>query len=419
MSNFECCRTKSFPSSYFICINCFKIYHRSCVLRDKSKYNFVDGYKIKCCKTLDSVEIILQEKSILEETVTELNESSLLREQHINKLKQDHVKLIEEITEREEELNKLIKKQEEDLQKANQEIEKLRRDILLLPKKSTTTSSTQTITSKFVNSYSQTDSCIRVDQSLQQKIEFIKDNRRKILLVAGNHGRGIALFLSRFLDNFAISSLVKPNATSSEILHTCVTSSRNFSKNDFVIVWPDERSAYIYEYISSHLNHTNYLILTTPNRFDYPSMNQKIYQNNLSLFKKTHSMRGNLDGVIEVNNIVKRTNYDFGGYYIRRTGKRYIAAHLANLIKQKGHQQAATETDNCTIMNTSHAEKASDSTQLGTGESYSKIRVPEQPKSLAEEMGIKVLEPPKSLAEEMTTHNTFLYPRLSQVAPPV
>lgn len=403
MSNFECCKTKSFPNSYFICVNCIKIYHRSCVLKDKTKVTFVNGYKIKCCKTLDSAEIIMQQKSILEDTITEMNESTLLREQHINKLKQDHEKFIEEITEREEELNMLIGKQEEYLQKANEEIEKLRRDIILLQKKpATSTNSTQTMTNKFIHSYSQTDLCLKINQSIQEKIEFIKADRRNLLLVAGHHGRGIALFLSRFLENFAISSLVKPNATSYEILQTAVSSSKNFTKNDFVIVWPDEKSAYIYEHMSMHLNHTNYLMLTTPNRFDYPNMNQKIYQNNLSLFKKTHGMRGNLDGVIDVNNILKRTNYGLGGYYIRSTGKRYIAAHLVNLIKQREHQQTATEINICTNMSTCNAEETSEITQLGTGEIDPYIQVSEPSRSLAEEMGI---------------HNTFLYPRLSQVAP--
>lgn len=140
MNSLEWCKTKPFPNSYFICINCFEVLHRSCVLQDKTKYTFVDGYKIEYCKNLDRVEIIMHEQSIIEQTISEQSEDTLLREQHLSKLIQDHRMFIEEVTVRGG--NAFIKNQEKKLRKANYEIENLRHDIFNLQRKSTSTKTT-------------------------------------------------------------------------------------------------------------------------------------------------------------------------------------------------------------------------------------------------------------------------------------
>lgn len=131
-------------------------------------------------------------------------------------------------------------------------------------------------------------------------------------------------------------------------------------------------------------------------------MNEKIYQNNLYLFKKTHNMRGNLDCVVDVNNILRRSNYGFGGYYIRRTGKRYIAAYLASRIKQREHQQTVSGTDISTQNNITKEDGISKVAENENRKSGSYTKKTETYENLAEEMGIH--------------KNTFLYPRLSQVA---
>lgn len=102
----------------------------------------------------------MHEKSILEDTISELSENTLLREQHLIKLKQDHKKFIEEVSVREEELNALIKNQEEHLRKANNEIENLRHEVLNLKRKPTTTKTTkttQTASKYLADRYSQTE----------------------------------------------------------------------------------------------------------------------------------------------------------------------------------------------------------------------------------------------------------------------
>lgn len=390
MSNFECCKTKSFPNCYFICVNCTKVYHRSCILKDKSKYTFVGGYKLKCCGNQQSIELLIQEKSLLEDTISELSENTTLREHHLLKLKEDHKNFIEEVSIREEELNALIKKQENELKTASQEIEKLRNEIHFFKTKPKTTQEVQTMINTFSEAHTQTDLHNEIDQhhrhTLTQKSLGCSENIRKnILVIAGNHGRDMVRLLSNYIDNFSISSIIKPNATIHEIIRTTISSTKNFTENDFLVLWPDEKSAYLYQHICTKLSHINFVILTTPSRFDCPNMNDIVYQNNLSLYKKAHSLRGSLDGVIEVNNILRRSNYGLGGYYIRRTGKRLIAAYLSNVIKQREDQRTDI-MGKCTKNN---------STDLDVN--------PDAVSNIAEELGF----PEKD----------FLYPRLSQVAP--
>lgn len=142
MINYECCKMKQLTS--YLCINCFKVFHKSCIHKNKSKYIFVGDHKIKCCKAMNSVEDITHEKSLLEETISEINENSLLQEQYISRLKEEHKKFVEEVSIREEELNLFIKNQEDLLKTANIEIGKLKNEIFLLTKKETISQSTQT-----------------------------------------------------------------------------------------------------------------------------------------------------------------------------------------------------------------------------------------------------------------------------------
>lgn len=48
------------------------------------------------------METFTKEKSILEETISELNENTLLQEQQLNRLRQDHKQFIEEAVLRED-----------------------------------------------------------------------------------------------------------------------------------------------------------------------------------------------------------------------------------------------------------------------------------------------------------------------------
>ena len=46
---FKCCKNKEI--NYFICVNCYGIYHKSCLTRTKKNlFTFITNNKIKCCE---------------------------------------------------------------------------------------------------------------------------------------------------------------------------------------------------------------------------------------------------------------------------------------------------------------------------------------------------------------------------------
>lgn len=85
MANFECCKTRAFPQSYYICIQCFKVYHKSCAQSNKRNFKFIKNFQVICCDEIENNHDI--EKSILEQTISELEESNEMKDFHIEKIK--------------------------------------------------------------------------------------------------------------------------------------------------------------------------------------------------------------------------------------------------------------------------------------------------------------------------------------------
>lgn len=257
MTTFECCRTKSFPNSYYICISCVRVFHRSCVLRDKSKFTLIGGHKIKCCDNLET-EHLLNEKSLLEETISELNENSFLREQHLKRLKEDHRKFIEEVTTRENELNALIKNQEEIIINAQEELAKLKKEIKLLStKKLVTTNSTQTMANTLVTRSTETENMTNIKHHFTNKDIQTKPSRRttvsgqqedddntvkteekkKVLIIGDEYARKIASTL-HFISGseYSVKGLVFPNSRFFDICKGIFEKTVHFNENDFIIL---------------------------------------------------------------------------------------------------------------------------------------------------------------------------------------
>lgn len=299
MTNFDCCKTKPFPASYYICVNCFRVFHRSCVLKEKSKYAFLEGYKLKCCEKLNNEDIFSEEKSILEETISELTDNSNLREQYINRMREDHKQFIEEVTLRENELNNFIKKQEETLEKANREIDKLKREISLFSNLSTSSQSTQTEVPTYAEKKSQTEMKNQQRHSRHKELSNVNDinsgQRKKICLVATHDGKDLVHFLANYLNDYSIQSIIKSNATNYELTQTAISLSKTLNKNDYLVIWPVGNNTFPVQGVCYNLCHTNLLILSTPERLDNTHENEKIYQSNLSLCRTIHSTMGNLD----------------------------------------------------------------------------------------------------------------------------
>lgn len=356
MTNFECCKGKSFPSSYYICTDCFKIYHKSCVLKNKSKYTFSTGFKIKCCETTEtySSQSLLLEKNFLEETIQELTESSQVHENYWRKIKADYDKFLEEATEREQELNDLLRKQSDQIIKYSAEIKKLQDLISELTHKTCNTLGTQTNNNDHTKNskrgkemgtqtdiYQDLDDLISKPKHSQNNrninqssgtVESSKDQLRNILLVAGYHGKNLVSFIISHMGKCTVTSIIKPHASNKELIDSAISNSKYFSKNDVVLMWPNNVNRTHFQDLNLRLKHTNFIILSSPYRYDNQERNDKIFHDNLTLNKMVHLATGNLKQVINVNAILRKSNYCPGGYHINNIGKKYIAKHIVHKI---------------------------------------------------------------------------------------
>lgn len=416
MTNFECCKGKLFPSSYYICTDCFKVYHKSCVLKNKSKYTFSAGFKIKCCESAEttSSQSLILEKNILEETIQELTESSQAHENYWKKIKTDYDTFLAEATEREQELTDFIQKQSDQIKKYSVEIKKLEDLISDFKDKTFNSRSTQTNQYDYRRNSTyekeigtQTDKQQDFDASISKR-ESLQNNRNvtqefapeetladqpnNILLVAGNHGKNLVSFIISYMGKCAITAIIKPNANNEEIIDSAVSNSELFSKKDVVLLWPNNMNISQFNNLNSRLQHTNFIILSTPYRYDNLEENRKIYHYNLSLNKMVHLATRKLKQVINVNAILRKTNYCRVGYNINNIGKKYIAKYIVNKIK---------EMKLCGItMNQTRNE---------TGEiSMEKLRTREQQQETSSDAD-------RYNALSTESSNNFLYPRLSQM----
>lgn len=356
MTNFECCKGKIFPNSYYICTDCFKVYHKSCVLKNKSKYTFSTGFKIKCCENTEtySSQSLLLEKNMLEETIQELTESSQVHENYWRKIKTDYDKFLEEATEREQELNDLLRKQSDQIIKYSAEIKKLQDLISELTHKTCNTQSTQT------NSYNHSknrkqDKEIATQTDIHQDFDdvILKHKRSRnngninqdlepletsayqqsnILLVAGYHGKNLVSFIISHMSRCTVTSIIKPHANNKELIDSAISNSKYFSKSDVVVLWPNNMNTTYFHDLNSRLKHTNFIILSSPYRYDNPEKNEKTFHDNLALNKMVHLAAGNLKQVINVNAILRKSNYCPAGYRINNIGKKYIAKYVVQRI---------------------------------------------------------------------------------------
>ena len=105
--NFKCCASKQFV--HYICIKCYGIYHKCCLPRFKNRFRFIEANKLVCCEVYASESD--DEKDLLEKTVHELTEDSVIKNNYIEKIKAENKAFLEEAILREEEMSELIQKQ--------------------------------------------------------------------------------------------------------------------------------------------------------------------------------------------------------------------------------------------------------------------------------------------------------------------
>lgn len=166
MVNYGCCKNKSFPLNYYICQKCFKVFHRSCVQQSKAKFKFLKDFQIICCSSnLDYSDT--DEKSLMEQTISDLTENNDMQNNYIEKLKLEHKHFVEEASQREDDFLEQIQKQRKCIDEYDAELIQLRETIKTLTSKSTDTVSTQTNTLLMtINNSTQTENVEKVTISL-------------------------------------------------------------------------------------------------------------------------------------------------------------------------------------------------------------------------------------------------------------
>lgn len=420
MTNFQCCKSATFPSSYYICVNCYKVFHRSCTLKNKKKYTFLEDFKIKCCD--DENNDGNANKSILEETLHELTETSNQKDQYIMNMKRDHDKFMEEVLQREEEFNELISEQKLLLDKANEEIARLRHAISQLTGKESRDGSTQTKKTRSRTILTQTEDKLKFGGSLDTSPHTAKEishstpdiccpkNQPKVLIVAGEYGEGLCHLLRNKLDKYYVHAFIKPKASNQELLTTVLNQSRGYNDDDYVILWPKIAGAYLVKDFYLKLQHTNPIILTPHYRFNVFNTNNVIYNNNLALYKEMHAKSIDLHRIIEVNNLLKRTNYNRVGGLLMKTGKRYIATRIAERISMN-----SIHVGSQSCRGRDHRDIYVLDTQLTSPNPVSESIIHEPQTMNTPNDSSKPVK--SSPVKEISLQGDFLYPRLSQVSP--
>lgn len=169
---------------------------------------------------------------------------------------------------------------------------------------------------------------------------------RKILLIAGHHGRDMVHILKNRMNTWTINSILKSNANNSELVKTAINASKHLTRQDFVILWPNENFTSFFKHLLSSLKHTNFFILSSPFHPRNKHINDRIYYNNIALYKEAHYLTGGLKNLIEINAFLKVTNYSRSGYYINKTGKRFIGREIVNRISRETAETFMTNSTN-------------------------------------------------------------------------
>ncbi|KAG5866809.1 hypothetical protein JTB14_001875 [Gonioctena quinquepunctata] len=264
---------------------------------------------------------------------------------------------LSEVQQREDELNEVLGQQNELIASANNEIFKLKK-IIENTEKPKKTLSTQTVSlAKTVATQSESTDCGNEHENLEQTEDINRvntilskkeatiisnnkesnssniNNKNRILIVAGAHGKNLIGHLSRQKkEHQMIESILMTNCSNELLVGTAIKESKNYTTSDTLIIWTNRINVSIVNKLASQTN-TNIIIITEPYRYDNKDKNLDIYENNLSLQNDLFHKRSNHMKILECNNILRRTNYERNGLQISSFGKLFLSRAILNLIE--------------------------------------------------------------------------------------
>ena len=152
------------------------MFHKSCLPHIRSQISFVKDNKIICCKDESFASELDKENSLLEQTISELNEGSAVKNRYIEKLKHDNKLFMEEAMKQEDEMCQVILKQETIIKELEGLITELRKNTQV--NKQVQTISTQTSYTKH-NKNESTSAEILIDKTSGVVNKILQNTKTK------------------------------------------------------------------------------------------------------------------------------------------------------------------------------------------------------------------------------------------------
>lgn len=349
---FECCK-KVFI--HYVCVKCSKVYHKTCLTKNKQKVEYIADNQIVCCEQHDrNCEL---DATILERTIQELSEEAQMKDKFIENLKKARHDLLEDALKNESEMTMRLEEQQTIIEELKQQISDLKNKLQETVKDyqekeiqtaslkkhiSTMTDNAKTLYDKeILNTVFQTssmeNSCISSNTPTSSKIDPKITNshdtpKNKILFVGGKHGQGMAKSLFTSAHDFSGYSIVKPNASNEILIQTAINHSKNITSNDVVVLWLDKVNVCSCKYVLTHFQNLKLIMLTKPYRFDINGINEVIYQKNLRLYEKFYRRKTSSQIILDCNNVFRKSNYLKNGMEVNRIGKKFLCEKIIQLI---------------------------------------------------------------------------------------
>jgi len=126
--NFACCRLKY--HNYYVCVNCFGLFHGSCLHRDRKNFTKIGQHTIICCNTLDTRDDKTEELKILKNTLLQLKTENDALKFCKTTLEKRLVDTQNDALEMEENLLFENQKQQSVIQQSKKAIESLKEELL-------------------------------------------------------------------------------------------------------------------------------------------------------------------------------------------------------------------------------------------------------------------------------------------------
>lgn len=165
------------------------------------------------------------------------------------------------------------------------------------------------------------------------------NSKHKILLLSDSHGRNLAQMLKTKVNpcnnRFSIESICKPNATFGQVTEDVKNLTKDFNKDDYIIITAgvnDTELNIFKDSVLATLNacfHTNILINTIPYRYDNLRSNSFIFSKNKFLFDLSMEYKFR---VIDINMFLSSEHYTRYGLHLNVKGKVKISEIIIQFL---------------------------------------------------------------------------------------